>query len=77
MSLTRRWAALLYGIGLSAAAACNPAPQAGTPPAPAAGNATPPALARLENIAESWRFRSDTNAASAPDSRQFASRGTR
>ena len=49
---------ILFCLGLLAAVGCD----AGKPPATAT---TAPVLERHENVADSWRFRSDTNAASA------------
>ena len=63
MSLPRRCAALLCCVGLLAVPGCNPAPPPVTGQVP--GTATAPVLERRENVSETWRFRSDTNAVSA------------
>src|SRR5688572_16908096 len=63
MLLPRRRGSLLWCVGLVAVVGCSPAPPSPGPAAP--DNSTPGVLAPHENVAESWRFRSDTNAASA------------
>lgn len=67
MSRLRRCVSLVCCVGLVAVSACRPAPPAATGAAPA--NTSPPAsgpvLERHQNVADSWRFRSDTSVIAA------------